>query len=182
MAAKKETADGHSDDLQLGGTVTVKRAAQLFGRTSRWLQTLAAAAYIAKPERGRYSLAAVCKGVADYYDAQLDKASKSAVATKATDARTREIELRIAERRRELIPVEEAKAVVMEFGALVRAEFGALPARFTRDMDERRRLEQEVHGSFERIAAAAERAAIALAAPERDLPAEHSAQSGRVGG
>lgn len=156
-------------------TFSVSEAAELTGRSVQWIYQLAKAGHIAKEGRGRYPISGLLKGVIAYYEQLLEKASQSAAASKATDARTREIELRIAERRRELIAADEARAVIMEFGAMVRAEFGALPARFTRDMDERRKLEQEVHGSFERIAAAAERAATALAAPERDLPAEHAA-------
>jgi phage terminase Nu1 subunit (DNA packaging protein) len=179
MAEKKTQAKAQAtpkeEPKQKAQTITVGQAAALLGRSERWVTDLVQKGFIAKEARGQYSLVAVVRGAVAYYEDLIEKSNKSAAASRATDARTREIELRIAERRRELISVEDAKAVVLEFGAIVRAEFNALPARYTRDMTERRKLEQEVDGSFERIAAAARRAEAALADPDRAMPAEPEA-------
>jgi restriction endonuclease Mrr len=158
-----------------GQTITVTQAAALLNRTPRWVQNLVAAGFIQKSKRGSYSVVEVVRGAVAYYEDQLERTNKSAAASRATDARTREIELRIAERRRELIPVEEAKAVVMEYAQIVRAELSGLPARFTRDVAERRKLEQELDGSFGRIAAACERAAAAVGEPGGAVEAEPEA-------
>jgi len=83
--------------------------------------------------------------------------------------------LRIAERQRDLIPQEDARAVIGEMAALVKAEFVGLPARVTRDLDLRRTLEQEVDASFARLAASAERARSALVTGGFDLEAEPEA-------
>ena len=158
-----------------GNTLTVNQVAALCGRSTQWVHQLVKDGFVQKQAKNQYTLVSVVRGVIAYYEDLQTKNSKTASASRATDARTREIELRIAERRRELISVEDAKAVVLEFGAIVRAEFNALPARYTRDMTERRKLEQEVDGSFERIAAAARRAEAALADPDRAMPAEPEA-------
>lgn len=163
------------DSAPRGQTISVQQAAALMNRSVRWISNLVEAGHIQKEARGQYTVVAVVRGALSYYEDLLQKQQKTAAASRVTDARTREIELRIAERRRELIPQEDAKAVVLEFGAIVRAEFTALPARYTRDLAERRKLEQEVDGSFERIAAAAQRAEAALADPDRAVPAEPEA-------
>ncbi len=79
-----------------------------------------------RAQRGEYTLVGVIRGALAYYEDQLSKNNKAAVASRATEARTREIELRIQERSRELIPMEDAKAVVGEMAALVRAELAGL--------------------------------------------------------
>jgi hypothetical protein len=122
--------------------------------------------------RGEYTLVGVIRGALAYYEDQLTKNNKAAVANRATEARTREIELRIQERSRELIPMEDAKAVVGEMAALVRAELAGLAARYTRDMEARRALEEVIDGALERIAGAADKAGAALVAGSGDLEAE----------
>jgi phage terminase Nu1 subunit (DNA packaging protein) len=59
-------------------------------------------------------------------------------------ARARETELRTARQELELVPTEEAVAYVqMVVGTLV-SRLNGLPAQFTRDLDERRRLEAAI--------------------------------------
>lgn len=162
-ASIKGDAVAEEAEKPKGQTITVTQAGALLNRTPRWVQNLVAAGFITKSKRGAYTLVEVVRGAVAYYEDQLEKANKAAAASRATDARTREIELRIAERKRELIPQEDAMAVVSELAGMVRAEFSGLPARFTRDLEQRRRLEQEINGTFERLSAAASRAGTALA-------------------
>ena len=60
-------------------------------------------------------------------------------------------------------------------GNVLRYEVNPSPKQASPKLTERRKLEQEVDGSFERIAAAARRAEAALADPDRALPAEPEA-------
>jgi len=149
-------------DLRL----SVAEAASLFGMTPRWLQALVKAGHIEKPARGEYRLGAVCSGVLAHMEARIAAGSKAAAGNRASEARAREIELRIAERQRDLIPVEDAKAVVAQIAGLAKAELVGLPARFTRDPEMKRRLEVEVDGMLRRMAEAAERAAADAAGAE----------------
>ncbi|CUH60244.1 hypothetical protein [Thalassobacter stenotrophicus] len=165
----------NEDEKPRGNTLTVNQVAALCGRSTQWVHQLVKDGFVQKQGKNQYTLVSVVRGVIAYYEDLQSKSSKTVAASRATEARTREIELRIAERRRELIAVEDARAVVLEFGAIVKSEFGALPARYTREMTERRKLEQEVNGSFERISAAARRSEAALADPERDLSAKSEA-------
>ena len=152
-----------SDGTQRGtNTLTVNQVAALCGRSTQWVHHLAKAGFVQKQGKNEYALVAVIRGVIAYYEDLQSKNSKTAAASRATEARTREIELRIQERMRDLIPLEDARAVVSEMAALVRAEFQGLPARFTRDMQDRRKLEQEIDGAFDRLSRRAEEAARSL--------------------
>ena len=155
--------------------VTPTQAAELLGRSTQWFHMVAKAGFIEKERTGAYSLLKVVRGALAYYDDLLQKGQKSAIASKATEARTREIELRIQERSRELIPLEDARAVVGEMATAVRSEFQGLAARITRDMQERRRLETEIDGAFERLSKRAEEAGRALETGELDLETEPEA-------
>lgn len=163
------------DDKPKGQTITLQQAATLLNRSVSWVQKLVTDGYIVRAGTNQYSVVAIVRGMMAYYEDLLEKSNKAAAASRATDARTREIELRIAERRRDLIPQEDARAVVSEMAAMVRAEFSGLPARFTRDLPERRRLEQEIDGSFDRLADAARNAGAALATGGIDMAAEPEA-------
>ena len=103
-----------------GQTITVSQAAALLGRSDRWVQGLVKAGYIERANRGEYTLVAVIRGALAYYEDQITKNNKAAAATRASEARTREIELRIQERSRELIAMEDARAVIGEMAALAR--------------------------------------------------------------
>lgn len=140
-------------------TITVTTAASLFEKSPRWLQQLVAGGYVEKPVRGRYDLKATISGVVAYYEARLKDCTRSAAANRASEARTREIELRIAERTRNLIPAEDARAVVMMICTQVKSELLGMPARLSRDVDTRRKIEAEVDAALHRIADAADRAA-----------------------
>ncbi|MBB06593.1 MAG: hypothetical protein CML03_13970 [Pseudooceanicola sp.] len=161
-----------SEPRTRGQTITVSQAAALLGRSDRWVQGLVKSGYMDRAQRGEYTLVGVIRGALAYYEDQLAKNNKAAVASRATEARTREIELRIQERSRELIPMEDAKAVVGEMAALVRAELAGLAARYTRDMEARRALEEVIDGALERITVAADKAGSALVAGSGDLEAE----------
>ena len=164
-----------SEPRTRGQTITVSQAAALLGRSDRWVQGLVKSGYMDRATRGEYTLVGVIRGALAYYEDQLSKNNKAAVASRVTEARTREIELRIQERSRELIPMEDAKAVVGEMAALVRAELAGLAARCTRDMEARRALEEVIDGALERIAGAADKAGAALVAGSGDLEAEREA-------
>jgi PAS domain-containing protein len=164
-----------SEEKSKGQTISLAQAATLLNRSPSWVSLLVSKGYIARDGYGKYSVVAIVRGALSYYEDLLEKSNKAAAASRATDARTREIELRIAERRRHLIPHEDARAVVGEMAAMVKAEFSGLAARYTRDMTERRRLEQEVDGSFERLAAAARAAGAALATGGGDMATESEA-------
>lgn len=139
------------------------------------IRQLVKAGYIQKVKPGFTTIVSAVQGYIRFLKDEDRKNTQKGAAGKATEARTREIELRIAERKRDLIPQEDARAAIAQITATMRAEFTGLPARWTRDMAERRRLEQEVDASFERIADALESAKAALATGGDDISPEQEA-------
>lgn len=158
-----------------GTILTLAQVSGLTGRSTQWVHQLVKAGFIPKESHGKYTLVGMIRGIIAYYEDLQSKNSKTAAASRATDARTREIELRIQERSRELIPLEDAKAELADWCSAVRAEFQGLPARYTRDMQERRRLEQEIDGAFERLSKRTSEAEHALAAGEGAVSTEPEA-------
>lgn len=162
-------------DRPRGNTLTINQAAALFGRSTQWVHQLVNAGFITKEAKNQYTLVSLVRGALAYYEDLQTKNTKTAAASRATDARTREIELRIKERSRELIPLEDARAVIGEMAAAVRAEFQGVATRFTRDIQERRRLEQEIDGAFDRLSRRSGEAERALATGQVDLETEPEA-------
>lgn len=131
--------------------LSVAQAAALLGRSDRWVHMLREAGHIRLGERGQYRVVEVVRGAMAYMDEQLDKAQRRARANRATDARTREIELRTAAREATLIGKEDVIAVLNGMAAMTRAEFTSLPRRAARGRAARAALAAEVEQTLDRI-------------------------------
>lgn len=134
-------------EILLGPT----EAAKLFGRSPSWLHGVIAAGHVEKSAGGRYTLTALTRGVVGYFEALLERSTKAAGESAVQAARAREIELRIAQRERDLIPLEDALAFAGELCGVVRTNIDGLPARCTRDLEMRRTIEREVNEALKRI-------------------------------
>jgi len=163
-------ADAEENQKQ-GQRLTVGQAASMCGRSEKWVHNLIAAGYIERQGQKGYIPVSIVRGAIAYYEDRLKEASKSATATKATEARTREIELRTAERARRVIPVEDSLAITSEIAQMARAEFSGLPARLTRDLDLRRAMEEAIDDIFARLAGKAAERGEALRSGRVDLDA-----------
>lgn len=157
------TGRQNPEDILLGA----REIAALAGRTDRWVRGMAQAGHFEKDARGKYKLGGLIRGLIDHYEAIIEKGSKSAAASRVTDARADEIELRLAERRRDLIPQEDAIAVVDLVAGEVNKQFTGLPARITRDVRLRRDIEAHLNEAKQKIADAVRDARI-LAETGRD--------------
>ncbi len=69
----------------------------------------------------------------------------TAAAEAARAARAEAQELRLAEARRELVPVEDGEAALDHVVGEILTMISGLPARVTRDIPVRRRIEAEIH-------------------------------------
>ncbi len=164
-----------------GQTLTVTQAAALIGKSERYIQLRAKEGYFEKEKHGSYPLIPLVRGVIQYQDEQIAKANKSAAASRVTDARTREIELRIAEKESVLIKFEDAQAVIADLLGLVRSEISSIPAKVTRDMDQRGKIEEICDGTLNRIAGRAGKAAAAVSDGSGLSDGEAEADTGGVG-
>lgn len=134
------------------GTIGTEQAARLIMVSAERLRQLTKGGYITQEGRGRYNLVAVVQGYIRFLKDEERRSSRTAAESRVRDARAAEIELRIAEKRRELIEAEEAVAACDKIVGVVRTEIIGLPARVSRDKKIRRQVEEQVHGSLSRIA------------------------------
>jgi hypothetical protein len=154
---------------------------RLLDLSTEWLRRLAVAGWFPKATADGYQIAPTVQGYIKSLKDENSRASKSASVSRLQDAKTQEVAIRIAERNRELIPVEDAEAALDHLLATVRAELSGLPARITRDLPLRRSIEQEVNGSLARMADALD-ASGASARTGRDVSAAVADPgSGRMG-
>lgn len=150
-------------------TLSATQIGTLFGRTERWVSTLIHDQFIKKNEEGKVTIVAACRGILAYFEDRIERASKSAAAKRATEARAREIEMRIDERERNLIPLDDALGIVAEVAAIARSEITGFPASYTRDMVERRKLEAAIDKILKRMAEKARTAGEELRTGRSDL-------------
>ncbi|WEK50322.1 MAG: hypothetical protein P0Y66_22210 [Candidatus Kaistia colombiensis] len=87
-------------------------------------------------------------------------------------ARQREVEMRIAERGRSLVPRDEADAAMDIVVGEINAEMSGLAARITRDIALRGKIETEVHASLQRVSDALKAGSEGLAAGGLDAAAD----------
>lgn len=134
--------------------IPVEVAAQLLELTPERIRQLKVAGYIEYPVRGKTTIVSAVRGYVRYLKEKANETTKTAAASRVTDARAAEIELRMAERKRELIPQDDALLAMDHLVGVVGKELRGLPAQITRDMVLRRQIEDKVHGAQERIAKA----------------------------
>jgi hypothetical protein len=151
-------------DQQQAGMLNLQQVSRLLMISVEWVRKLHKAGYIPKTGKDQYPLVGTVQGYIRYMKDEDRRSSKSAADSRVRDARAKEIELRIAERERELISVEDAKGEFAQFVATVRSEMVGLPARVTRDMELRRVIEKEVDDSLSRMADRADKASAILEA------------------
>ncbi|SOC47716.1 hypothetical protein SAMN05892877_13242 [Rhizobium subbaraonis] len=154
---------------QQAGTIPLAMAARLLMISEERVRQLVKMEYIPKVRKGMYPLVGVVQGYIRFLKDEERRSSKSATASRMQEAKATEIDMRIAEKRRELIPIDEAHAVIDTLVGKVRSEISAVPKRVTRDLAVRKKIESEVNGSLNRIA----EAMVALATTLReggDLP------------
>jgi len=160
------------------GMITAGQASRLLDLTLERLRQLAKAGAIPKAVNGNYPLVPTVQGYIRFLKDEERRTSKSASASRVQEARAHEIELRTAERRREMIPVDDAiGALDFVVGRCV-TEMTGLPVRFTRDVSERRKLEEEVDGCRRRIVASIRDASLALRSGGDVLAAAGEADAG----
>jgi phage terminase Nu1 subunit (DNA packaging protein) len=137
--------DAVTDKSVLDTPITLADAARLIGRSKQWVNTLERRGYIRKLDRGLYAAADVVQGYARSIAEDKRSTEKSAAEARLIEAKARSLELRTQREQGALAPLQEwYDGMSMITGKVVAALVG-LPARFTRDIGERQRLETEIN-------------------------------------
>lgn len=160
-------ADGKQATGQ-GDLITIDVAARLLMMTPQRVNQLVSAGYIQRPKRGFTTIVSAVQGYIRFLKDDARKNTKSEAASRATDARAEEIQLRVAERKRLLIPREDAELAMDLVVGEVNKVFTGLPARITRDVRLRREVEARLNEAKGQIADALARGQV-LAQTGRDV-------------
>lgn len=139
---------------QQGDLITLDVAGRLLMIGPERIRQLNKAGYIAIPKRGFTTIVSAVQGYIRFMKDEDRKQTATGAAERARDARAREIDQRIAERDRKLIPIEDAELAMDLLVGAVNKELDGQAARITRDMALRRVIEADVHGAKTRIAKA----------------------------
>ena len=137
-----------------GDLIALEVAARLLMIGPERVRQLIKMGYIARAKPGRTTIVSAVQGYIRFLKDEDRKTSKTAADTRVRDARAAEIEMRVAIQQRHMIPIEDATALVDILVGKVREEITGLPARVTRNVDLRRKIEAEVNGSQVRISEA----------------------------
>lgn len=138
--------------------ITLDVAARLLEIGPERIRQLMRDGYIPREKPGRVSLVGAVQGYIRFLKELASKQTKTAADSDVRRERAREIKLRNDIRTRELIPFEEAAAEYDALVAAVREAMDSIPARVTRDIQLRRKIEAEVHAAKETILKALGRA------------------------
>ncbi len=135
-----------------GDLITLEVASRLLMIGTERIRQLSKMGYIPIPKRGHTTIVGAVQGYIRFLKEDARKDTRTQADSRVRDARAKEIELRNAVRLRELIPVEDAQAALDLVVGRVREEISGLPARVTRDLVLRRKIEAEVNEAQGRIA------------------------------
>lgn len=154
MAEKKKQADP--------GVITTSQAAKLLMVSEVWIGKLHKMEYVPKAGRGKWNLVAVVQGYIRFLKDEDRRSSKSASHSRITDIKAERLEMQMKAERRELVPFDDTRLVLDTAAGLMQSTLMAIPAKFTRDIAERRRLEALIVEALGGIADGIEKKADAL--------------------
>jgi chromosome segregation ATPase len=146
--------------LEVDTLISLEDAGKLLGLSAERIRVLIKEGFIDRPKPGRVVLSSVARGYARYWQEKASQETKTSADTRVRDARAAEIEQRIAEKNRRLVPAEEATAAIDHIIGACAEAFASIPAMISRDVAERNRIEKHVkeaqRGVAKRLSEAAE--------------------------
>jgi len=145
-------AAGADSGHDAAGTIAPDVAAKLLMVSPEWIRRLSKDGWIPKVERGRYRVVDVVQGYIRFLKDEARRSSKTASHNRLQDVRTRKEELAVAQAERELVPLAEAMTLVDEVAGAVVARINAIPARVTRNIEQRSLLQREVDDALAEVA------------------------------
>ena len=168
-----------------GALLTTDQAAKLLMKSGERIRQLAKEGWIERqgpPGNARYYLLDVVQGYIRFRDDEDRRQTKSAAASRVSDARAREIELRNAQREARMIETDEALAAIDALVGLFLTLLSGLAARCTRDLQVRRVIEGAVFDIRNQLADLAASLVADIAARRAAGAAVADHASGPIGG
>lgn len=132
--------------------VKIGTLSALFGVTERQARNLLQEAGVRPVKRGEWNLVQAVRGVFARLREARVSSEVSKARTRQIEAVTRKNELAIKRAERELIPLEDAQLALDLVVGKVVEELASVPARITRDIPMRRKIEAELNQARMRMA------------------------------
>jgi len=130
----------------------IEQAAALLRLSTSRVKQLISEGWIKRDGDGKLTIVNVVHGYLDLRDDEVKRITAKAADNEVRRARAREITLRTAKAERELVPRDDAEEFVQLLIGEVVARLQGLPARFTRDVNERSILEQLIRDVRKEVA------------------------------
>lgn len=148
------------EPFDASATITLAEAGLMLGLSRKRISQLIQEGFIPKVGRGMTTIDGAAQGCVRYWQEKASQETKTSADTRVRDARAAEIEQRIAERNRRLVPAEEATAAIDHIIGACAEAFASIPPMISRDVAERNRIEKHVkeaqRGVAKRLSEAAE--------------------------
>jgi hypothetical protein len=143
---------------EAGGLLSPDMAGRLLMVSGERVRQLAKEGWIRKASPGKYNLVEVVQGYIRFRNDADRRSTKTASDSRLRDARTREVELKTAQREGRLIELDDHLEAVDEIVGIMLTGLSGLPARVTRDLQVRRDIERAINETRQQIADAAAKA------------------------
>jgi hypothetical protein len=132
--------------------ISTKLACVVLKLTQPRLAQLEQQGFIARTSPGRWRLVDLVQGYVKFLKEETKRRTGTASLSRVQEARALEIEQRTARNSARTIELEDAVGLVDSVIGGIRADLNGLPARCTRDLDERVKLEVEINDVLTRAA------------------------------
>lgn len=126
------------------GFIGLDECAQLLCLTKERVMQLVKDEVIPKAGRGEYPIVGAVQGYIKFLRADRRMTSQSQASSRLQQAKERQLQLKMAQEARELIPTEEAHAFTQMVVGTLMSRLSGLAQQVTRDGDQRRKLETAI--------------------------------------
>lgn len=161
--------------------VSTADLAEVLGVSERRVQQLASAGVLRRQRHGEWVLPESVQAFVEHkVQSEIRRLTKSSAvgADRLKEIKARREELKLAREERELVPLADAIFAMDQIAGTVGLEVNNIPARYTRDLDERDRLQVEIDAVLETVASRIQKCGAALRADSDADPAEDEDDAG----
>lgn len=161
--------------------VTTRELQELLGISKEWVYEVERNSGVRRIGRNTWPKNEIVRGYITFLRSEDRRSTKSAAESRVRDARAAEIELRVAERARRLIEIDEAIAAMQTVVGIVRTLMGGIAARVTRDLQLRRTIEKAINDGLALVASRLGQEIAALRGGGRSTATIAADDAGRMG-
>lgn len=152
--------------------VSTADLAEILGVSARRIQQLAGAGVLRKLGHGEWLLPECVQAFVEHkVQSEIKRLSKGELkeVDRLKEIKARREELKLAREERELVPLTDAIYAMDQVAGAIVLQMNNVPARFTRDLDDRERLQAEIDDALKTVAQRIQKCGAALRA---DLDAD----------